>query len=165
MNTTFWAGIGIGAVLSLFASIAANLFHSRITGYLEKRKFLSHTKRKGRALRIHRIIVDIHDGKRDKYLYMLRQSTGIIVIAVMIFSALGSALVLLALLPTFPKPDEPFLPHVPVFVSLLLLGVLMGFAAMLLSYVTNDLRAVETALDDYPRYLADFEQRWGEPQQ
>ena len=159
MDITFWIGIGIGAVLSLFASIAANLFHSRINGYLEKRKFVSQTKRKHRAFRLHQIIVDIHSGKRDKYLYVLRQSTGIIVSATILISALSSALVVFALLPV-PTPNEPVLPHAPFFFSMLMLGLLTGFGAMLLSFITNDLNAVDSALEDYSRYLAEFEARW-----
>jgi hypothetical protein len=162
VDTTFWVGIGIGAVLSLFASIAANLFHSRINAYLDKRKLVSHEKRKRNALRLHKVIVDLHEGTRDKTFYLLRISTGLIVSALMLISALCSAVVLLGLMPAPATFDEPIRPHISKILGILILGFFAGFGTMLLSIISNELRAVESALGDYVKYLSEFKERWGD---
>jgi len=164
MDATFWIGISIGAILSLLASIAANLAHSRITGFFEKRKLVSHEERKQRALTQHKIVVEIHSGKRDKYLYFLHQSTGLIVASILVISSLCSAIVLLAIFPTPPPPDAFGHTDLLRLLMALLLVFLTAFGAIVLSIITNNLKTVQSALEDYPRYIADFEGRWGLPE-
>ena len=69
MGAIFWLGIGTGALLSLAASIAANLLSSKINDYLDRRKLASQSNRYAKAQAFHHLIVELHSGKRDKYVY------------------------------------------------------------------------------------------------
>jgi hypothetical protein len=164
MNSIFWIGIGIGAVLSLIASIAANLAHPRITGYFEKRSLVSHEKRKRRALRLHTIITEIHGGKRDKYLYVLYQTAGLIIAATLFVTALCSMLVLAAISPFYVDLEKPFFHDSTdaMLFSFAVLSILIGFGAMVTSIVANELKTVLSAVDDHPKYIADFDKQWGQ---
>jgi hypothetical protein len=71
MNGVFWWGILIGALLSLAASIAANLLHSKIIELLERTKLLSHGQRRKRERRFYRLICRLNSGKFDKYFYVM----------------------------------------------------------------------------------------------
>src|SRR5689334_13911732 len=71
MNT-FWWGIIIGGVVSLAASICANLLHNRIVEVLGSRKIASQAKRFDEAAHFHDLVGRLHTGKQNKYIYMMR---------------------------------------------------------------------------------------------
>jgi hypothetical protein len=163
MDTVFWIGIAIGAVLSLLASVVANLAHAKITGFLDNRKLIFLEKRKKKALELLSIIKELHDGKRDKYIYMMRLAASVVAMSVSAFTALSSAMVILGLStpPTVPMTSTlspEIYPRYAVILSLLFVALLSTF---ILGRQLGRYRTIANALNDYAAYCAEFEKRWG----
>jgi hypothetical protein len=111
MNAQLWLGIGIGAVLSLLASIAANLLNQRIQRGLERFKFTRTSKRRSKALKEFILMNYLQSGVIDKYVYLMRyaysaQSQHGQATVLFLFAFLAYALVIL-------PPDR--LPHIASF--------------------------------------------------
>jgi hypothetical protein len=165
MGFSFWVGITIGGVISVLASFAANLFHSRMVDFLDSRKLGFQERRRKSALRLHRVIGSLHSGKRDKYIYMLWLSgavwgsflTGIVALAAAtIIASLG-----------LPPPDVSVVSVLVDPVSKTRL--LSAFAMMFMStfgifntlYSMRRFREITEALDNFEKYEADFREKWG----
>src|SRR5436190_5572016 len=97
-------GLLAGFALSIVASVVANLLHSRILGFLDNRRLVSSEKRRRKAAAVHEIITELHEGKRNKYFYMLRLAMAFMLAATIGICALFSAITLMALSlpPTIP---------------------------------------------------------------
>src|SRR4051812_37844988 len=88
MDTTFWIGIGIGAALSLLASIIANIYNVKILSFLEARKLTSHSKHRAKAERLREFILDLRSGRTDRYMFMMRLMS-MFTVGMTVFAVLG----------------------------------------------------------------------------
>jgi len=161
MDETFWIGLAAGAVLSFAASIAANLTQPNIAAYLDKRKLVSREKRKGRALLLHHTITEIQQGKRDRYLYMMQLNGLVIFFGVIALVSLLNAIAILALTEVSPDRmswDDPNLRTRLISVIMLVFFGLVD--AYLFRRNTERYRSIASALEDYDKYLVEFNQQW-----
>jgi hypothetical protein len=62
VDTTFWMGILIGAVLSLATSIAGNIYTDQVQDFFQRRKRLRLSNKKARELATHRYISGLKNG-------------------------------------------------------------------------------------------------------
>lgn len=99
MELGFWGGLAVGLLVALIGSIAANLVHPKILGFLDSRKTSSQEKRRKEAFRLDKVILDLHSGKRDKHFYLMKSATAVGVAITVAFSNLIAAVVVIALSP------------------------------------------------------------------
>ena len=154
----FWAGIGIASVIGLAMNILANLSHSKIVAFLDSRKITSHEKRRKKALQLNDIITDLHDGRRDKYIYILRMLlSGFGAMTFSITTTVGM-LIILALAPKVPHFTSVEELKVPIMALFLMSS---AFYTLYLGYYTlRRIRFIANTLDRYEEYKAAFAQRW-----
>jgi hypothetical protein len=94
MDAIFWIGILIGFLLSLAASVVANLFHGRIIAFFDSRKIAKQSNNFKKADAFHKLIEDLHSGKRDKYAYLNRLAARMVMGAVIAFQFITAGLIL-----------------------------------------------------------------------
>jgi hypothetical protein len=92
MDTTFWLGLSIGAMLSLLASVMANLYTERMRQYFTLRRRIRLDSQKARELKIYDFVKKIRAGEitsmlefnrsRDLSLYILMLCTVCLVLFV-----------------------------------------------------------------------------------
>jgi hypothetical protein len=69
MNSVFWIGIGIGFVLSLIASMVANIYNEKIP-LLLRGKLISKRRCRKKLGQDYKLVSEPYSDKRDKYLYI-----------------------------------------------------------------------------------------------
>jgi hypothetical protein len=168
MDWGVWIGIAIGGVISLVASIVANLFHSKIVALLDSGTIRFKQKRRRSALKLHEIITQLHDGTRDRYFYMLRLSVAINSAFMIGVAGLFSETVLFALssppIPLFYRPffDGPLSPEMNIRLGFLVFLLFITFVgAYLLLDTVDRFRMIVNALQDYEKYETEFKSKWG----
>ena len=166
MNASFWVGLGIGAALSLLASVVANLSHLKIASYLDSRKLLSREKQRKRAEEEQAAIIEMREGRRDKYLHTFFFMTSVINGGVAAFVSLVG-LVLLVGLGVKLDDDGKVSGTVAQNFGLLFSASMLIFMCMvglfLMGRGGGSLHRVRDALEDYEKYEAEYRARWGEP--
>lgn len=76
MDQVFWAGIIIGAVLSLMASVVANLLNDRIQNWNEARLKKTSYRRKSKEMRIYRMVHGLKNGRLSQaYFFSFASAT------------------------------------------------------------------------------------------
>jgi hypothetical protein len=164
MNYIFWLGIAIGGIISLLASVAANLFQARIVNFLENRKLDFRERRFKNARRLHRIILRLHSGKNDKYIYALRL-TMLMGICLTLSAATMTAGAVIFALGTPPNASFVTLLFDPVMAIRLLFVFLFLFFSMFCIFtgkrLQRRLNAIQDGLDNFAEYEADFKKKWG----
>jgi hypothetical protein len=139
-----WLGITF-FVLSVPASIAANLLTPRIIAYLEKRKLLKSHRTERQARVVFNRIKAFKEGKRDRYpFYIILASSAVCCFVI------ASTLIFVECI----QQDLSFEIRVVIFLFAVI-AVLMTIA--LLAGIYETARQIER-FDDYK---AEFEQRWG----
>src|SRR5262245_35348550 len=73
----FWAGVVISAIVGFICNVGANLYHNRLVEFMDSRKLLFREKRRSKAMALNKTIEDLHLGRRDRYVYMLRMTMSI----------------------------------------------------------------------------------------
>jgi hypothetical protein len=163
MNYIFWLGIAVGGIISLLASIAANLFQARIINFLEGRKLDFRERRFKNARRLHRIILKLHSGKRDKYMYALRLTmlVGVCITSSIVAIAAGVVILVLGI-----SPNALFALSDPVAVLRVLCVFVFLFLSMFCTFTgvraQQRLSAIQDGLDNFAEYEADFKKKWGD---
>ena len=164
MDTTFWIGIAVGGLISFLASIAANLSHSKMVGFLDSRRTFFRTRRKKQAIALHKIIGELRTGARDRYSYLLRQ-----IIVIMFGFTLGATntaagMVIVSLID--PEQHLHFFPTDRVTQFRLLLVFVLAFAAsfgLLVCFKSlNRFREITNALENYSKYQSAYKENWGD---
>jgi len=155
-------GIGIGAVLSFAASVAANLYSQRINTFLDSRRLSSQSKRKTKAAKFHKLITDFQTGKRDRYLFAVRVAMGAVIGIVMSLTSLTGLAVVASglpfsfdLIPSYGRED---------YGRLFWCGSLTFFSLMGMNLFRHYLwhfGMVERALENYAEFDQVFKDRWG----
>jgi hypothetical protein len=166
MDASFWIGAGMSGALSLLASVFANIYHSRIIEFLDNRKIVSHTKRKKNAIKFNSIVVQLHNGERDKYFYMARIVSGIVISFVFATTSVASCLIIMALGADVPDYAFPLPSHITpllvirlVYVTILLFSSLFGFFVAVISM--RRFREITSALENFETYQAHYRAKWG----
>jgi len=71
MGLTFWLSLGGGAAIGFVVSLLANYFTPTFSDFVNRRRSNFIERNKKRALENFRTIKDLHEGQRDKYLYLM----------------------------------------------------------------------------------------------
>jgi hypothetical protein len=161
MDTNFWVGIGVGGFISLLASIAANLFHSKMVSFLDNRKTGLHERRLRSALALREVITDLKEGRRDKYIYMLWISRNISTGFVVSIGFLAGAMV--AFLIGAP-PDLSSWADNSKSILTFVVCYFMLFVSAFFTFVSvrssRRFYEISSALDDFDGYDTAFKARW-----
>lgn len=62
----FWIGIILGGIISLAASVAANIYNAKILIFLERRKLISLDKRRSKAIKRDKLIRALYEGRTSE---------------------------------------------------------------------------------------------------
>ena len=150
MDWKFWAGLIMGGLIGLFASLLANYFTPTFSDYVNKRRTGFVEKSKKRAIRNFLIIKNLHEGKKDKYIYLMDRWAH-----VTIFLMVAVAGVLIAEVVDISAED-----WIDEFVWDCSYGLgVVSFGAMLVNYFRVTL--VQTRLQNFEEYEAGLIKRWG----
>jgi hypothetical protein len=162
MDRTLWIGIGIGAVLSYVASIAANRSDAWITSFFDTRRLKAQSKNKAKAVAFHRLVARLHSGERDRYAYLISAATRAVLAGLITCTSMTIGIVVYSevpftfdLLPVIRMEDY----------GRWVIGVTFLFSTLygtyLTSRITRGLRDVISALDNFSRFDQEFNARWG----
>jgi hypothetical protein len=164
----FWMGIGVGAILSLIASIVANLYSERIQNRLDSLKLARFGKRRDQVLNEYVRMVHLNDGARDKYLSLMfdaqeESSWFLMAIAAMLVSLLTFLEI------TTPPEIAPALHLFPIpvgFPAILLkimFGILLlgGLIALTMGNIAHyRFRRRIQILNNFEEYRSEIMARW-----
>ena len=92
-TTALWVFV-IPAVVGVAASLLANILYKILLSHLESRKVISRERRRKSAEDLHRIIVGLHEGNRDKVEFYVRSYGVSFTLLVASFVSLASAITL-----------------------------------------------------------------------
>jgi hypothetical protein len=146
MDSKDWTILLIGTVLGFIPALAAVLLTNPMLKFLERRKLVSQSKRFTKAARFHDLIVKLHTGKIDKYLYAIAL-VGLTITLVAIPTWL---LLLILVAPSGLERD------ILTFI-LVVVGFLSCLTAMWLLFY---LHKVISALDRFDEFDAEFKKQW-----
>jgi hypothetical protein len=163
MDSTLWIGIGIGAVLSFLASIAANLLNARIQNWLDTQRTHRSLRQRTKEVAIFKQAQRLSEGKQDKVGYF---SVNIVsAISNLVFASCGavifalwSELKLKSEVRLVDHPLERFLYDGPTLLAVFV--ALMAFYAFI-SIVTR-MRHVAWIIDDIEGSKNRLIERFGE---
>jgi hypothetical protein len=163
MDTIFWVGIAIGGLISLLASIAANLFHSKMVSFLDHRKTGFRERRRKNAFAFHQVVKGLHEGERNKYVYMLRISRNISTHFLISYVSLAAMLVIVSLgIAPDTQISWPIDPTMRFRLgALFFLMFFFIFGVVLLRTSIRRFSELQDALDYFDEYDADFKKEWG----
>ena len=157
MNSLFWLGLAIGAVLSLVASIAANLMHNRIIAFVDNRKLASQSSRFSKAQKFHKLVTELHNGSRDRYLYFATLSNSLVAAVVLGFLFLMFSVVLQRLVVLMPENSS----DKQLTIGFGLLSLFSSLVLMMIFFRFNRrYHNIINAIDSYDRFDTEFKQRW-----
>jgi len=160
----FWAGIAISAVIGLITNVFTNIYNSKVLDFLENRKVITHEKRRSKAMKLHKIITDLHSGKRDKTHYLVLQCTSIVIAFTATIACFSAVMVILALSPHTGPIDFSNTLQLQAFVSMSLLTLFAYFCLTVAIIHVVKLGRVGTAVENFEKYEKEFKARWGERQ-
>lgn len=170
-----WIIIGIGGFVGIATSILSNLWHPKIIRWLDSRRLLSGEKQRAKAIQFDEHVRALHSGKRDRYLYFLSTNSmvslatglGVLTFITGLLSfciALGVRVLIKhgGIEGLQSSVTAPYIPN--AFLGLALIFFVLGIVCNALLLKTMD-RVFQTkiALEDFPKYDAQFRERWGEP--
>lgn len=159
MSLIFWIGLGVGALLSLLGSVTANLLHGRIVEFLEGRKLASQSNRMSKALAFHHLVARMHTGRRDRYTYFIR----FVAVAIMAWTTaavlLGAAITA-AVVENRGAFDSQIDLSKPADVALLICLFSASVFVILAFRIIRRMVRIETALNNFDRFNADFTAKW-----
>ncbi len=75
----FWAGIGLGFIFSLAASIVANIYSAKVNKFLENRKFKSKRRSIAKEIVTFQQVSALVDGTKDKYIFFIYRAMAAII--------------------------------------------------------------------------------------
>ncbi len=158
----FWIGIGLGTLISLAASIVANIYQEHINNFLENRKLLSRGKRRNKAIQFHKLIVDLHTSKRDKYLFFIGLALNTIMPFILGVASLTAATTILAVKATSIAEEFALLPRYAATPYFLLFITLLGMILAVLGI--RRIRQIQNALDQFEEFKTQFKAKWHTPE-
>src|SRR5262245_13233966 len=152
---TFWSGILIGGVISLAASICVNLFHNRIVAFLGNRKLASQANSFKKAAYFHALIKELHSGKRDKHVYLMRMLVPILGRFLASIIALCAGMIISTVLHGSPQQSTVVY---QVNQGVLLFVAVGGMA--LYPNASFHFRAITNALNSFDEFDSAFREKW-----
>jgi hypothetical protein len=160
MDTTFWVGLVLGAILSLLMSVLVNVYNDRIRDALEGRKRIRLNKRREAELRTYRLICDLKQAKPEAYVSFISRQTKVT------FYLLYTICFIIFLLAGFFM--ERLLPPEKIFDRLvLLIGSDVFFLASLATCLqscwwSRHQATVERKLGRFEEYKKELKRKWGD---
>jgi uncharacterized integral membrane protein len=142
-----WMAFLAGTIASLIASILANLWHDRITGFLESRKLASQSKSLSKAVAFHDPVRALHTGDRDKYLYMMRLQSSATMNGIIAFILIATGTIMADQHSTGKLFAFEWPYPLSIFFVLMSAGMMFVFAKASTRY-----RAIVAALEDFNNF-------------
>jgi hypothetical protein len=152
LDTTFWLGLVIGSVLSLFASSFANNFTPGFSQIVNRQKigFIEMSRR--RAFERYKFLEEFRTGRRDKLLTVLYAWAKILYATVL---ALGT--VILGVVGLFASHERE---------TIMIFAVTTAFALAVLAYSLVCYRRLEidiVRLENFDEHKRSLKETWGLP--
>jgi len=154
MDATFWLGIFVGAVLSLLASVVANLYTDRIQQYISVRRRIRLDGKKASELKTYSFVQKLRTGDPTSLLELNRsRDLSLQVLLMSIF-----CLIMLIVLNVDNNIDRtsPMNASLPVVLMVMALVCLVAF----LSITQSISRKIKKARD-FEQYETDIRTKWG----
>jgi hypothetical protein len=156
MDITFLIGLFIGAILSLIASIAANLYTDSIRAYFSSRRKVRLSNKKLQELKTYKSVSDLKRGTPSALL--IHQQRGELVPRLFMLAIM--VLVLFVALGLTPQTERAVYPKLfaslpPVFFAFFIVLVSTAYAR-LLSQASNVYKAAH-----FEQYESDIRAKWG----
>ncbi|MDQ6867063.1 MAG: hypothetical protein M3178_01095 [Pseudomonadota bacterium] len=148
MNSNFWMGLGIGAVISFVASLFANYFTPTFSDFMDRRRthFIERTRKS--AMRQYAWVDALHSGKQDKYFFIINSWFFVLVYVVFSMGALNAGI-----LSTYFEIGKPN-------ISYLILAFL-AFTTVKAFYRCFHMLLMQSRLEHFEEYKRSLIDRWG----
>jgi hypothetical protein len=157
MDSTFWIGIIVGAILSLISSVAANLYTDNIRAYFSERRQVRLSDKKLQELKTYKFVSDlkngvpstllVHQDRRDSVPRMFMLA----IMVLILFVALG-------ITPQSERLAHPTLfTALPASVFTLFVGLLSFAYARMIQNTLNVYKA-----GHFEQYEKDIRAKWGD---
>jgi hypothetical protein len=156
----FWLPIVLGGVLGLVASVTANLVTPHVFGYLSHRKVARIENSKKRAAETYLQLLDLHSGRKDKYLYFISHAVYIVIALLgVVFSVMAAGIVIMV--------DSIHRDTWSTFNILnkgaeFIFGLFAGYFVYRTNLRTKHMIEWRWRLDNFRKYEADFKKQYGE---
>jgi hypothetical protein len=157
MDTTFWVGIVIGAILSLVMSVLANLYNDRIKFAIEGRRRLSLMKKLEDELRTYRLIKDIREGKPEAYVILTTNQMQLIMLGILTILLLNFGLYTSAIQ---VRPDSALNIIPKLFPSFIVISSI--FCLWLINSRIKRLLAIRRKANHFEEYEKELKEKWGD---
>ena len=164
MDTTFWMGIAIGAIISLFVSIMANLYTPRLRTFLDKRSELRLSNKKADELQDYALAKGVLNGlplmiqkietRRNLALRMMIYALAFLVMAT------GFLVLVTALISLRAPEDSVPSTLVFVFVNIVLFASMAAIASSV--RMNRNVRDIIQKASNLEKYENDIRKKWGE---
>jgi hypothetical protein len=171
-SAIFWIGLILGAILSFSASVAANLYHEKITRAIEQGKLKFKAKRKQKALEEFELVKNLHRGIADKHFFLI--STSMMSVR---FLVMGATCLILATVLLGTSKDElrdaadvvqkssllsiQFYVAIFSFIPILMLSLLSVFGVLVSLKLRNTVMETGKKLDNIQEYYRYMNETWG----
>lgn len=156
MNSIFWAGIVIGFILSVVASIVANIYTDRIRDFASASSLNFRKGRLRRERKVYSTAKFMHDHPTYRYSFYLFR-----VLWSILFFNLGQTAIFFVFLFSALFPAPLWLPAKAVQ-SLLVFVFLMGlFCYWVTYYQVNRFIAYRDRIEDFSTYEKQLREKWG----
>jgi hypothetical protein len=168
LDLVFWIGLGVGAILSLIASIVANIYDDKIQRTLDTFKLARKGKHRSTALKEYLLIRDLQQGVRDKYIHFLTLSTTSVLALICSVSFILFYLMFLIyditppraiLFGLIPPVSDTFV-HDFVDVALLVCMLVSFFSAMTALKIMHKIIRRASALHNFKQFYATTRRQW-----
>jgi hypothetical protein len=160
MNTIFWVGICLGALIGIPAAIVANLWTDPVRGFLSRRRTIRLNRKKEKELRRYSLVKSILEGdEAAKARLSLLQHMALYLVLIIIFNLLAfGGLALISFNAGELHQYWSILP-IKLFVVADLLG---SYAAVVLSFVLFfSSWLIMQRLQNFKQYEQSILEKWG----
>lgn len=158
MDTVFWTGLGLGALISVPLSITANLWTDKVRDYLDKRRKIRLSNRKSKEVRTYffvRALVEGNPVAKVMFDMNVAESARMLLFATIAFVGI----VFLALLSSDPR-TVPYKPH------MLWLGYIVSAWAIITYLISSYLHLFNSQVERRTRRFKQYEdsirEKWGD---
>ena len=153
MDSTFWGGIAIGALLSFIASVLANMFNHRITDVISSSRYSLRLRKKQSEL--NRIVFLRYYVESDRNVILFAVSRYTLVIMML---QVATTMTFFAIFYSNRYPDvKDNIKDIVLLVSLFSTVILLYMSAFMIQRTRSDIAIIE----DFENHLINMRERYG----
>jgi hypothetical protein len=161
LDTAFWLGIGLGALIGIPSSIIANLWTDPVRGFLDRHRTIQLSRQKDKELRSYYFARAILEGDEAAKAYFSVRQTFAVQSAV--FSALYLLVAIMTGLGIYVGGYTEVLKFTFAKVLILIWAIGVNYLAIHSMVSFLNLWRVVLRLSNFKRYEASIVEKWGEP--